>query len=73
MQDAMRCSLHVSNVNSINTGKNPVSHREAFMIATLGGAKGRKQFYHLACCYIFKNIFANVIDVNTIAMVRFKG
>ncbi|VDI78124.1 guanine deaminase, partial [Mytilus galloprovincialis] len=39
MHDAMRCCLHVSNFHAIHTEKVHISHREAFMMATLGGAQ----------------------------------
>lgn len=39
MHDAMRCCLHVSNFHAIHTEKLHISHREAFMMATLGGAQ----------------------------------
>lgn len=63
MQDAMRCSLHVSNVNSINTGKKPVSHREAFMIATLGGAKVLDLADTIGSFGVGKKFDALVVDV----------
>ena len=42
MLDAMRTAIHTSNMWTINDRSHkPITHREAFMMATYGGSQGR--------------------------------
>lgn len=65
MQDAMRCSLHVSNIKAVDQNRDHISHREAFMLATLGGAKVLDLASSIGNFVVGKQFDALVIDVNT--------
>lgn len=65
MQDAMRCSLHVSNFHAIQNEIVHISHKEAFMMATLGGAKVVNLEDSIGNFEVGKKFDALVVDVHT--------